>query len=558
MGLFRHPLYLLWAVLAAAGTLGLGLWAQSRQRALAALFASAELLPRLFPTEALESRRRKLLLRVGCVGMLLVALAAPQWGIELVTTRAKGTQVVIAVDTSFSMLAEDLPPDRMQKAKSLLSAVIDGLKGERVGLLAFAGEAYIQCPLTTDIEAAKSLLRRMRAGMVPQPGTAIGKAIRLGTRLLSKYPGHKALVLLTDGENHQSQPESAAQEAVQAGVSLFIIGIGTPEGAPIPVVDDAGKTVGYKKDMKGNTVVSKLGENSLISLASASGGAYFRASPDESEVSALLRKVLEMDKSDMASGMANRYKNRFRVPLCLALLLLLAEMMLGETRAARPLLKRLLPVGVALLCVLSAGCSDSRLMRGNRDYKKEQYGEALKHYEKADPRDPKSGFNRGAAHYKLGDFEGAQGIYDELLRSTAAARSPSGFLSKAYYNMGNAFYRKERFPEAAGAYKRCLLLDPKDEDCRHNLVLALRPPQGKSQSKSSSTQKEQDKSKDETPSKPKPEPKKDDPNQGQGGMSKEDADRILQAVQEKERSTEKNSPPAQRQPSPESQPEADW
>ncbi|MFA5139771.1 MAG: VWA domain-containing protein [Elusimicrobiota bacterium] len=554
MGLFRHPLYLLWAVLAAAGTLGLGLWAERRRRAFAALFASAELLPRLFPTEALESRRRKLLLRVGCVGMLLVALAAPQWGIELVTTRAKGTQVVIAVDTSLSMLAEDLPPDRMQKAKSLLSAIIDGLKGERVGLLAFAGEAYIQCPLTTDIEAAKSLLRRMRAGMVPQPGTAIGKAIRLGTRLLRKYPGHKALVLLTDGEDHQSQPESAAQEAAQEGVSLFIIGIGTLEGAPIPVLDDNGKTVGYKKDTKGSTVVSRLGENGLIALASASGGAYFRASPDESEVSALLRRIMEMDKSDMTSGSANRYKNRFRAPLCLALLLLLVEMLLGETRAARPLLKRLLPAG-ALLCLLFAGCSDSKLMRGNRDYKKEQYGEALKHYEKADPKDPKTVFNRGAAHYKLGDFEGAQGIYDELLRSTAAARAPSGFLPKAYYNLGNSLFRKERLPEAVQAYKRCLLLDPKDEDCRHNLVLALRPPKGKSRSKDSSSQ--QNKDKDETPSKPKPEPKQNDPKQGQGGMSKEDADRILQAVQEKERSAEKNQP-AQKQPSPESQPEADW
>ncbi|MEE8425444.1 MAG: VWA domain-containing protein, partial [Elusimicrobiota bacterium] len=287
MGLFREPAYLLWAVLALAAAAALAGWSHRRRERLLERFARPEVLPRLFDTGALEVRRRRYWLRTAALIGLLIALAGPQWGIRLVTTRSEGSQIMIAVDTSLSMLAEDLKPNRMERAKNALSQLIDGLKGNRIGLIAFAGEAQVQCPLTTDTGAVKSFLRRMETGMIPQPGTAIGKAVRLATAYLQKYPGHKALVLLTDGEDHRSSPLEAVQAAAETGVHVYILGMGTPEGEPIPV-KEGGRVTGYKKDAKGETIVSRLDETGLIKLAAASAGAYYRATDSEEEIQALL------------------------------------------------------------------------------------------------------------------------------------------------------------------------------------------------------------------------------------------------------------------------------
>lgn len=530
MDLFREPGYLVWAVLAIAAAAALAGWSHRRRERLLERFARAEVLPRLFDTGALKVRRLRYLLRATALVGLLIALAGPQWGIRLVTTRSAGSQIMIAVDTSLSMLAEDLKPNRMERAKNALAQLIDGLKGNRIGLIAFAGEAQVQCPLTTDTSAVKSFLRRMETGMIPQPGTAIGKAVRLATAYLQKYPGHKALVLLTDGEDHRSRPLEAVQAAAETGVHVYILGMGTPEGAPIPV-KEGGKVTGYKKDAKGETIVSRLDETGLIKLAAASAGAYFRATNSEEEIQALLRSLDDLEKSDIRSGSVNRYENRYRYPLLLALILLALEMLLPETRNRRPAADsgRGLPVSLAALAILLCGCSmpsDLQLLRGNSKYKTEDFGEALKRYEEADARDQKTPFNRGAALYKMGDYSGAEEKYTEL---TDTEKVPEGMAPKAYYNLGNSYYKQKRFPDAAQAYKHCLMLDPSEEDCRHNLVLALRPPPKKKKKK-----KPQDKKKGK-----KGDPKKKDQakQRKQGELSKEDAARILQAIREKERAT---------------------
>ncbi|MFH1723518.1 MAG: VWA domain-containing protein [Elusimicrobiota bacterium] len=585
MGLFRDPAYLGWMLLAAALAAGLAVWSERRTRRLRETFARPEILLRLFAAESIKARRLKYALGAGALVMLLAALAGPQWGVELVTSQGKGTQVVIAVDTSESMLAEDLKPNRMRRAQDALAILIDELSGSRVGLIAFAGEAFVQCPLTTDREAAKSLLRRLRTGMIPQAGTALGKAIELGTRMLGRYPGHKALVLLTDGEDHGSHPLVAARTAAEGGIHLFIIGMGTPEGEPIPVKDSSGRVVAYKKDKDGKTVVTRLGESGLIQLAAASKGAYYRAGPGDTEASAIVRAIGELEKSDIQAGSVNRYKNRYRFPLLAAFLLLLAELLLPELRHARPARRggspaRLSPANegprggpktsaLAALLLLAiptssrAMPSDLRLWKGNKQYSGEDYGEALKQYEKADPSDPKSRFNAGAALYKLGDFGGAVELYEELARELDPGRSKGSGASrpkkgvriapKAYYNLGNSLYREEKFQEAAEAYKRCLMLDPSDEDCRHNLVLTLKPPKKKKQKKDSKKDQKNQKKEDpssQPPSKDRPRPQ---------GLSKEDAERILRAVKEKEREALRRQPVQRKSARPdERKPEVDW
>ncbi|HBL16779.1 MAG TPA: hypothetical protein DD417_08525 [Elusimicrobia bacterium] len=590
MDLFRTPAYLGWTALAVLAGAALWFWSARRRRAISSAFAHPDVLRRLFPQEALGPRRVKYGLRLAALALMLLALAGPQWGVELVASRAKTTQVLLAVDTSSSMLVEDLKPNRIERTKNALAMLIEELKESRVGIIVFAGEAFVQCPITTDLQAARSLLHRITADMIPRPGTAVGKAINLATGLLAKYPGHKALVLLTDGEDHESEPLLAAQAAAEAGIRIYIIGIGTPEGEPIPLKDDAGHVVGYKKDRTGKTVISRLGEAELIQIAAATQGAYFRATTGEKEVYAVLREIEGLDKAETQSAAANRYKNRFRFPLLAAFLVLLLEMLLPELRTARfrrkktgdaPPAATAAPLA-ALLFLAACGPASAqtpatpsgpgteeqfhregampsglRLWKGNSRYRKEDFGEALKEYQKADPGDPKTRFNAGDALYKLGDLDTAQQLFES---ATDPKSVPRGMAPKAYYNLGNTLFRKKQFKEAAEAYKRCLLLDPSEEDCRHNLVLALRPrqpqkddpkkPDPQKQDKKDEPDKKNDK---EKPPEPKERPKPQ-------GMSREDAERILQAVKEKEDSAQRRQAELKQQAAKEGQhrPEVDW
>jgi len=546
--LFKSPQFVAWGLAALAAGAGLAYWSDSRRGRLLTRFADPRIFDKLFDPEAAGARRTKTGLLLAALVLFFVALAGPQWGVELVATRARMTQVILAIDTSASMLAEDLKPDRMSKAKNALSVLIDELSGARIGLVAFAGEAFVQCPITTDREALKSLLRGVEVGMIPQPGTAVGKAIGIGRRLLDKYPGHKAIVLLTDGEDHGSHPLMEARAAEKAGVHLFIVGIGTPDGEPIPERDEEGRVIGYKKDSKGKTVVTRLGESGLIELAAATRGAYFRASSSDKEVESIIEGIEAIEKSDSRTSSGNRFKNRYRFPLCAGFFLLLFEMLITEIRRKPPPGSRAvkspaaMTLAAALLFLPPAGAraeapaqpdaqgrglvpSDIRLWEGNRSYRAQDYGEALKQYQKADPKDPKTRFNAGTALYQLGDIEGAEELFEGV---TDPDHTPKGMAPKAYYNLGNSLYRQKRLPESAEAYKRCLLLDPSDDDCRHNLVLALRPQKQKPQ-QDPKDKKDKDKDKKQQP---KERPKN-------GGLSKEDAERILQAVKEKERQAQK-------------------
>jgi Ca-activated chloride channel family protein len=536
MDLFQKPIFLLWALAAAGGAAALAAAADSRRRRLLGAFAMEKTLARVRTCDPSAPRRARLLLDSGALVLLLLALAGPQWGVELVETINPGSQTVIAVDTSMSMLAEDIEPSRMGKAQSALSQLLDGLRGTRVGLVAFAREAHIQCPVTYDVDAAKSLLKGVRVGMIPQEGTDVPKAIRLAVSMLKRYPGEKGLVLLTDGENHGGDPDAAALEAAEAGVRIYLIGTGTPEGAPIPVRDASGALSGYMKDSRGQTVLSKLGEPSLMKLAAAAGGAYYRASPSESEVAEILRQVSGLKASGASRGTSTRMRNRFRIPLAAAFLLLMAGLLVPEGPGWSRLAGAVKAASILALFLLAAGCSpreDIGLWRGNRAYRGGRYEDALARYLGAS-RGRKGLFNSGDARYKMGDFERAGEAFEKAARSKGASRKEA---AAAYHNLGNSRFRREDFPGAAEAYRRCLTLSPGDEDCRHNLALSLHPPkkrpedQKKKQDSQGGGKKDRQDQERRQQSGSKP--------QGQAerrsGMSREDAERILQAVRERER-----------------------
>ncbi|MBI5883443.1 MAG: VWA domain-containing protein [Elusimicrobia bacterium] len=332
--MFRNPSYLLWLLPALGAAAGALWWASLRRRALTEAMGDPATILRLVPEEAVGRRRVKAALQAAGLFFVIIALAGPQWGVELVGTQTAARHVVIALDLSLSMLTEDVKPSRLEKAKAELSLLLEQLRGNRVGIVAFAGEAAVFCPITMDVDAAKQVLQTMRVDALPRPGTSIARAIDMASSALERYPGGKAIVLLTDGEDTVDGPArvvESAKRAGTAGIQLFPIGIGTPEGEPIPLKGPDGAVSGYKKDRSGNTVVSRLGEKALTEAALATGGAYYRSSVGETESAEIVSKISSLDRAEATLGLSQRYKNKFMIPLSLAFLLLLAELLIPET-----------------------------------------------------------------------------------------------------------------------------------------------------------------------------------------------------------------------------------
>ena len=330
MNYFAYPSMLGWLFVV------LGLWmagAWLRRRRLKALQILGEpaTIQRMFPAGLGRRRAWARGLQLWGLLSLVAALAGPLIGSRLVEYKQKGLDIFIAVDCSLSMQAEDLKPSRMAHAKLILGELIDRLAGSRIGIIAFAGQAYVECPLTIDENAAKDVLDTLDTNTVPIPGTVIGEAIRTAIKGLKAGEGqNRVLVLLTDGEDHHSDPEGAAKEAARVGLKIFPIGIGSPQGEPIPVFDDQGHRTGYKRDKKGEVVLSRVDEQMLINLAHETGGQYLRASPTGDEVDELTRQLEALQQGDQKTKLFNRFENRYQYPLALGLILLLVSLAIPE------------------------------------------------------------------------------------------------------------------------------------------------------------------------------------------------------------------------------------
>ena len=295
-------------------------------------FAESPLLEKISSANPAMQKTKAVLL-VFALFFIIFSLARPQFGSKLVEVKQKASDVVIAVDVSKSMLAEDIKPSRLDKAKSMLSMLINQLGGNRVGIIAFAGVAFWQCPLTLDISSANLFLEIMDTNLIPLPGTSIGSAIRLAAKGLStSAPGTKAIVLLTDGEDHDSDPLGAAALAQSQGIKIFTIGFGSPNGEPIPLKDENGKFAGYKKNKKGEVVMSKMDESLLTKMAIETGGEYFRADGGNIDITLLLDKLNGLEKKQASSRLNRQLEDRYQYFLFIGLLLLLIEYFLPETK----------------------------------------------------------------------------------------------------------------------------------------------------------------------------------------------------------------------------------
>ncbi|MFN8179845.1 MAG: VWA domain-containing protein [bacterium] len=320
-------------LIAAAATLVLlpffFLWAfRSADRARRTLLAD-DLVPRLARGFHPGRRRVKAALQIAGVTALLLALAGPRAGSREVTVKRKGIDLVIALDVSNSMLARDIPPSRLDRARHEISAFLDGLKGDRVALVAFAGDAFLECPLTLDYGAARMFLDVMDTHSVSRQGTDIGAAIRTSLGAFGQGEDkYRAIVLVTDGEDQTGDGLRAAEEAARRGIKVYTIGVGSESGEPIPLPDDAGG--GYKKDKGGQVIMTTLNPETLEKIALTSGGEFHRATTGELELEHIHESLQKLGEKELASRSFTQYEERFQFPLALGLLLLLIDFALPE------------------------------------------------------------------------------------------------------------------------------------------------------------------------------------------------------------------------------------
>jgi len=489
--LWRNPLYL-YLLLPAVLALGAGLVVLLRRRtALLRAFADLPLLPRLAPD--VDGRRavRRAVVRCAALALVAVALAGPQWGFHWQEVHREGIDLVVALDTSRSMLATDVKPNRLERAKFAIMDLLPLLQGDRIGLVAFAGTAFLECPLTLDYAAFERSLRAIEVGIIPRGGTAIARALDTSLDAFEARQGkYEAIILITDGENTEGDVKAAAQRAAELGVKVFTIGIGTAEGDLLPL-----EKGGFVKDRGGQVVKSRLSEDTLKDIALTTGGAYVQGLGPTIGLDQIFRDhIVTMERREVASTLERRYEERFQLPLAAALLLLAVEtlMPLRRTAAAtrRQWRRRATPAAsqraaaAVLLCCLPVlvGWFDppgDRAAEGNALYDDRQYEQAASKYGEGlidAPASPLLQFNLAAALYQQGKY----GDAIAALTKAAATGDPQ-WVARANYNMGNAHYRLgsnaessdpqaaiKSYDEALACYKRSMVADAVDLDAKAN------------------------------------------------------------------------------------------
>ncbi len=320
-------------VLIAVPALVLIYWfnARWRKRTLAQL-GDSHILENLMPTYSKALPRWKRFLFISGLIFLLMGIANPQIGTKYEEVKREGFELMICLDVSNSMLAEDLTPNRLERAKQAISRLIDRLKNDRIGVIVFAGEAYIQLPLTVDHSAAKLFLRSIDTDIVPTQGTAIGKAIELAmTSFSANSKANRSIIVITDGENHEDDALEQAAAAVEEGMTVHTIGIGSVDGTPIPMYR-RGQMLGYRKDREGNTVVTKLNETMLQQIAASGEGTYVRANNSRTGLNALMDELEGMQREEYGSKMFTSYEDRFQYFIAVALFLLLLEVLVPSRK----------------------------------------------------------------------------------------------------------------------------------------------------------------------------------------------------------------------------------
>ena len=487
---FEHS-QLLWLLLVVPPALALFFWWGERvRRKLLTQFVESRLLASLTVGLSLTRRKIRYALVLLAVALLVVTIARPQGGFDLQEVAQRGLDIVVAVDTSKSMLATDIAPNRLSRAKLAALELMQKATTDRLGLVAFAGDAFLECPLTIDNTAFQQSVQALDVNSIPQGGTALAAAINTALAAFKEKDHYKALVLFTDGEDNDEGALEAAQNAAKEGLKIFTIGIGSAEGTLVTMAG-ADRNTDYIRDEKGQVVKTKLNEALLQQIATTTGGFYLPLRGANTMDTLYDRGLAPLPKSEGVEKLVRRYHEQYHWPLAAAMLLLLAEMFFPERRSPTRRVSRDqpqragsetgAPITAAIVVALSTCAGMASPASALRDYKSGNFTNALVEFTKlAEVRtnDLRLVFNAGDAAYRATNFDLAQSLFQQV------AVSPDLKLQQqAYYNLGNVQFQKAKqakdldgleqgFDAAAKIYERAVMLNTNDADAVFNLNYA--------------------------------------------------------------------------------------
>ena len=521
-------------------------------------FGDPELTRQLFLGVSRWRPEVKFWLAMAALTCFIVALARPQFGTRLDTRERMGIEAIIALDVSNSMLAEDVKPNRLEKAKMMVSNMVDGMRDDKIGLVVFAGQAYTQLPITSDYVSAKMFLETISPSMISVQGTDVAEAITLSMRSFTQQEDvSRAIFIITDGEDNEGRAVEAAKQAASQGIRVYVLGIGNPGGAPIPIPG----TGQYIIDEEGNTVVSKLSEEMCRDIATAGGGTYIYVDNSSSAQKRLSEQIDRLSKAKMESQIYSEYDEQFQGFILIGLLLLLIDVLLLERESKSTWLRRLLAprsslVAPCLLLFSLAAMSQTDrdyVRKGNRYMRDSIYDKAQVEYQKAIERDntnPISHYNLGNALLYQNKAEDAMKEYE----TAARLEKDKGRLAQIYHNMGVVLQAAKQFDKAVACYRNSLRNDPTNNETRYNYARSLFQLKKNQNNQNNQDQQKDDQGKDEKEEKqqeqkPQQQEKKDEQQQQQQQQqkSRENAEQMLNAAMQDEKATQEKIQRAQQQ-----------
>ena len=519
-------------------------------------FGDPKLLKSLMPDVSRFRPMVKFWLLQAALALLIVMLARPQMGTKISQEKRTDIETIIAMDISNSMRAEDIVPSRLDRSKMMVENLVDHFNNDKIGLIVFAGDAFVQLPITSDYVSAKMFLSSIDPSMIATQGTDLAAAINMATNSFTQEEGiGKAIIVITDGEDHEGGALEAAEAAKKKGMRVYVLGVGSANGAPIPIPG----TGDYMKDNTGNTVMSALNEDMCKQVAAAGGGVYIHVENNSAAQQQLDNELDKLSKKETSTTVYSDFDEQFQAFGILALLLLIIEICILDRR--NPLLKRISLFGsrkqVATLFLLMATVSataqtDRQYIRqGNKQYNAGDYPNAEVSYRKAiekNPRNPQAVYNLGNA--LLAQKKDSAAV--EQFESAAKLETNPLRKYQSFHNLGVICQGHKMYGEAIEAYKNALRLNPNDDETRYNLVLCKHEKQKQDQNKQNQDQQKQDdKKQDDKKDQQKQDKDKQDQQkkeQPKPQMSKENAEQLLNAAIQNEKQTQDRLKKQQQQP----------
>ena len=555
---FEHPAFL-WLLLVIPVLALVRFWGWQQRRRKLREFGDPNLLKELMPDISRVRPTVKFWLLQAALALLIVMLARPQMGTKISREKRNGIETMICLDISNSMLAQDVVPSRLQKSKLLVENLVDHFTNDKIGLIVFAGDAFVQLPITSDYVSAKMFLQNIEPSLIDMQGTDIARALQMATNSFTQQEKiGRAIIVITDGEDHEGGALEAAENARKKGMNVFILGVGDTQGSPIP--DGQG---GYMRDAAGNVVMTALNEEMCQQIAQAGQGKYIHVDNTNDAQESLNDALVKLQKGETDSVIYSEYDEQFQAFGILVLLLLIIEACILESK--NPLAKRIsifnrkksmaktvlfLIFGALLLLIPAearAQADRQHIRQGNKLFHQEQYAKAEVEYQKAiaaNQRNPQAIYNLGCAMMMqqkdsaaIVQFENAGKLETDKKRK-----------SMAYHNLGWICQKHQMYAEAIEAYKESLRNNPTDDETRYNLALCQRQQKQNQQNqggknnekKEEKEQEKQEQQQNQQQQQQQPQPKEQ--------MSKENAEQLLNAAMQEEKATQQRMKKAMQHP----------